>query len=146
MAEFAYEAVAAASGQRSQGTLTANTEREAMAQLDARGLCPVRIQPAGGSVQRRWGFGGGVRARHMASFYSQLADLLRAGVPLLRSLDILERMGAQANLQAALRDVRARVADGSGLAQAMAQHPRVFGELAVSMVRAGRSEERRVGK
>src|SRR5262245_65009768 len=145
MAEFTFQALSPA-GVRSEGTVTASSEREAMSIIDARGLYPVQITAAQGSVTRRWGIGGGVKARHMATFYSQLADLLRAGVPLLRSLDILERMGAQANLQAALRDVRSRVADGSGLAQAMAQHPRVFGELAVSMVRAGRSEERRVGK
>ena len=36
-----------------------------------------------------------------------------------------------------LRDVRSKVADGTGLAQAMGAHPRVFNELAVSMVRAG---------
>src|SRR5262245_22576659 len=144
MAEFTFTALSPA-GVRSSGTVTASSEREAMSIIDARGLYPVQITQAQ-SAARRWGFGGRVRARHMATFYSQLADLLKAGVPLLRSLDILERMGAQANLQIALRDVRTRVADGSSLAQAMAQHPRVFGELAVSMVRAGRSEERRVGK
>src|SRR5439155_15501385 len=40
-------------------------------------------------------------------------------------------------LQTVLRDVRAKVADGTGLAQAMGQHPYVFNELAVSMIRAG---------
>src|SRR5207302_1681965 len=75
--------------------------------------------------------------RTMATFYSQLADLLRSGVPLLRSLDILERMGTNKTLQAAIRDVRAKVADGTGLAQAMGHFPKVFNELAVSMVRAG---------
>src|SRR5690349_16503185 len=126
MPEFTYEALAA-SGQRSNGTLTANSEREAMSMLDARGLYPVRIQAARA----------GVSARHRATFYAQLADLLRAGVPLLRSLDILERMSTSVSLQVAVRDVRNRVADGAGLSQAMAQHPRIFDELAVSMVRAG---------
>jgi general secretion pathway protein F/type IV pilus assembly protein PilC len=135
MAEFSFTALSPA-GVRSSGTVTASCEREAMSIIDARGLYPVQITAAQ-SAARRWGFGGRVRARHMATFYSQLADLLKAGVPLLRSLDILERMGAQANLQIALRDVRTRVADGSSLAQAMAQHPKVFDELAVSMVRAG---------
>src|SRR5262249_31077923 len=40
-------------------------------------------------------------------------------------------------LQAVIRDVRVRVADGTGLAQAMERHPRVFNDLAVSMIRAG---------
>jgi general secretion pathway protein F len=136
MPEFTYEALSVA-GQRSSGTLAANSEREAMAQLDARGLFPVRIGAVQASVGfRRFGFTG-VGGRHKATFYSQLADLLRSGVPLLRSLDILERMGNKPALQAAIRDVRGKVADGTGLAQAMAMHPRIFDELAVSMVRAG---------
>jgi len=73
----------------------------------------------------------------MATFYSQLADLLNSGVPLLRSLDILERQGKKGALQLAIREVRADVAEGTGLSQAMGKHPKVFNELAVSMVRAG---------
>jgi general secretion pathway protein F len=134
MPEFAFEAISAI-GQRSTGVLTANNEREASSQLDGRGLFPVSIQ-----LKQQRGkqfFGGGVGGRVIATFYSQLADLLRSGVPLLRSLDLLERMGNNKRLQAAVRDVRAKVADGTGLAQAMNGHPKVFNELAVSMVRAG---------
>ena len=78
-----------------------------------------------------------MKGRHLATMYSQLADLLHSGVPLLRSLELLERQSTNPRLQAVIRDVRARVADGTGLAQAMAFHPKVFNELAVSMVRAG---------
>jgi general secretion pathway protein F/type IV pilus assembly protein PilC len=135
MAEFTYEALAR-TGQRSSGTLTAASEREALAMLDGRGLMPVRIaaakSAAGGHHRARR-----VRARYMAPFYSQLADLLRSGVPLLRSLDILERQSSQPVLAEILREVRARVADGTSLADAMGQHPRAFNELVVSMVRAG---------
>src|SRR5947209_18322450 len=133
--EFIYEAMAN-SGQRSQGTLTAGSEREVMSMLDARGLFPVKIAltraaSAGRTSGRR------VKSRHMTTFYAQLADLLHSGVPLLRSLDILERQSSQPALSEILREVRARVADGTGLAEALAQHPRAFDELAVSMVRAG---------
>lgn len=136
MPEFTYEAMAS-TGARSQGTLTAASEREAMGMLDARGLFPVRIAPARGAVSRRMGGGRKVKSRNMAAFYAQLADLLHSGVPLLRSLDILERQSSQPALSEVLREVRARVADGSGLSEAMGQHPRAFNELAVSMVRAG---------
>jgi general secretion pathway protein F/type IV pilus assembly protein PilC len=135
MPEFSYTALAP-TGQRSQGTVTATSEREAMTILDARGLYPVTIVMARGSAaNKRWGRK--IKSRHMAAFYSQLADLLHSGVPLLRSLEILERQTSQPSLAEVLREVRARVADGSGLAEAMAQHPRAFTELAVSMVRAG---------
>jgi general secretion pathway protein F/type IV pilus assembly protein PilC len=135
MAEFVFEAIGR-TGQRTQGTLTAGSEREVMTMLDGRGLLPVRIQPArAASSTHTWGRR--VRARYLAGFYSQLSDLLRSGVPLLRSLDILERQSTQAALSEVLREVRAQVAQGTGLAEAMAQHPRAFNELAVSMVRAG---------
>ena len=133
MPDFTYEALSA-TGERSQGSLTANNEREALSMLDARGLFPIRIAAA--QSKSRFSFGK-VGGRHMATFYSQLADLLHAGVPLLRSLDILEKQGNNPVLQQAVREVRAEVAEGTGLAQAMAKHPRVFNELAVSMVRAG---------
>ena len=93
MPDFNFEAMAG-TGQRSAGTLTANSEREAMAMLDARGLFPVTIAPAKvASVGIRWNRK--IRSRYMCGFYSQLADLLHSGVPLLRSLDILERQGSQ---------------------------------------------------
>lgn len=136
MPDFTYEALAR-TGSKATGTIAANSEREAAMALDAKGLFPVRIalaktQAAGGSL-----FGGRVSARHLATLYSQLADLLHTGVPLLRSLELLERQSTNPRLQSVLREVRGKVADGTGLAQAMAQHPRVFDELAVSMVKAG---------
>ena len=137
MPEFTYEAMAG-TGIRSKGTLTAQSEREVMAMLDARGMYPLRIEPlqtAASASGFRWGRR--VKSRQMATFYAQLADLLRAGVPLLRSLDILERQSSAPALSEILREVRAKVADGTSLADAMSPHPRAFDELAVSMVRAG---------
>jgi general secretion pathway protein F/type IV pilus assembly protein PilC len=134
MPEFTYEAVAT-DGTRTQGTLVATSDREVLSMLDARRLVPLRIAPTKPLSRTRGGRR--VRSRHLASFYSQLADLLHSGVPLLRSLDILERQTSQPSLAEVLREVRAKVADGRGLAEAMAQHPRTFDELAVSMVRAG---------
>ena len=135
MPDFAYEALSA-TGQRSGGTLAAGSEREALAQLDKRGLFPVRIATAKSAAggRRR---GKGIRGRYMAAFYSQLADLLHSGVPLLRGLDILARQSTQPALGETVRELRAKVADGTSLADAMAQHPAAFNELAVSMVRAG---------
>jgi general secretion pathway protein F/type IV pilus assembly protein PilC len=135
MPEFTYEAIAPA-GNRTQGTLTANSEREVMTMLDARSLFPVRIQVAKAGAGSRPG-GKRVKSRYMATFYGQLADLLRSGVPLLRSLEILERQNPSPALSDTLREVRAKVADGTSLADSMALFPRAFNELAVSMVRAG---------
>jgi general secretion pathway protein F len=135
MPDFTYEALGKA-GDRDTGVLTANSEREAALMLDARGLFPVRIAQA----KVKGSFGGGgrrVKGRIVSAFYAQLADLLQSGVPVLKSLDILERQSATPALAFAVREVRAKVADGTTLADAMAAHPKVFNELAVSMVRAG---------
>lgn len=137
MPDYTYEALGQ-TGAKATGTLTANSEREAALILDGRGLFPLKIALARTQASGAGGFfGGRVRGRQIATFYSQLADLLHSGVPLLRSLEILERQSSNRTLQAVVRDVRGRVADGTGLAQAMAQHPRVFNDLAVNMVRAG---------
>jgi general secretion pathway protein F len=135
MPEFSYEALGN-TGVRTQGTLVANSEREVMAMLDARGLFPVSISAKKAIATGRIG-GKRVGSRHLATFYAQLADLLHSGVPLLRSLNILERQSTSPGLKEVLREVHSRVADGTGLAEAMGLHPRVFDELAVSMVRAG---------
>jgi general secretion pathway protein F len=135
MPDFTYEAMSG-TGQRNQGTLTANSKHEVMTMLDARGLFPVRIEPLGSATAGRQG-GKRVKSRHMAAFFAQLADLLRAGVALLRALQILERQTSNPALGEILREVHIKVADGTSLADAMAQHPGAFTELAVSMVRAG---------
>src|SRR5262245_16952426 len=116
MAEFSYEA-RARTGQLSTGTLTANSEREVMAMLDARGLLPVRIKAQQAVSKSR--FGKRVKGRHLATLYGQLADLLHSGVPLLRSLEILERQSSLPSLSEILREVRGDVADGTSLADSM---------------------------
>jgi general secretion pathway protein F len=135
MPDFNYEAMAG-TGQRSAGVLTANSERDAQAMLDARGLFPLRIELAKSAIRVNRG-GRKVGTRQMATFFSQLADLLRSGVPLLRSIEILERQSAAPALSAILKEVHVKVADGTSLAEAMGQYPKAFSELAVSMVTAG---------
>jgi general secretion pathway protein F/type IV pilus assembly protein PilC len=125
------------SGQQVSGVLTAATEREAIGQLSARSLFPLEIRLAETAKVQERSKRRRVAGRILATFYVQLADLLRAGVPLLRSLDILERQTRNITLQAVIKDVRDDVADGTRLAEAMRQHPTVFSELAISMVRAG---------
>jgi general secretion pathway protein F/type IV pilus assembly protein PilC len=70
-------------------------------------------------------------------FYSQLSDLLKAGVPLLRSLDLLSRQNTSPILAETVREVRENVARGETLADAMGKHPNAFSPLHVTMVRAG---------
>ncbi len=134
MPEFAYIA-RDLSGRRIEGTLAATTEREVIASLSAKDLFPLKVAAADKRVVA--GGTAKVKARIMAQAYSQLASLLSSGVPLLRSLEIIRQQTPHKNLSIVMEDVQARVQEGSTLGDAMARHPKAFGELATSIVRAG---------
>lgn len=125
------------SGRQVSGILSATGEQDALASLAGRGLFPVQLDLAAEAKAQRRHSGRRVAPRYLAIFYSQLADLLKSGVPLLRSLELLHRQAHVAALKAVLEDVRTDVADGTRLAEAMRRHPKAFNELSVSMVRAG---------
>jgi general secretion pathway protein F/type IV pilus assembly protein PilC len=125
------------SGQEVTGVEEGASEQEVLQLLASRELYPIRIEPAdspGGSSIWFWR---GVRKRHVAIFFSQLSDLLRSGVPLLRALELLGRRTSSQPLQQVIQSIREQVVEGIPLAQAMAGHPQAFSELTVSMVRAG---------
>lgn len=136
MPTFEYVALQG-SGQEVTGREEGATEQEVSRTLASRDLFPVRIEPSASRVTLSNWFTRGIRKRHIAAFYSQLSDLLRSGVPLLRALELLERRSTNQPLQQVIREVCGQVAEGTPLAEALAQHPQVFAELAVSMVRAG---------
>lgn len=134
MPEFSYIA-RTPEGEKVTGAITAGTEREALANLAGRSLFPINVStdaaPTTPSNVRR------VPAQLRATMYAQLADLLRSGVPLLRSLNVLMRQTTHAGLKEVLGEVHRHVEDGSTLAEAMGRYPRVFGEMSISMIRAG---------
>lgn len=125
------------SGRQVNGVLSASSEREALTSLAGRSLFPIQIEVAVDPQTRQLGRVRKVRGRDLAVFYMQLSDLLRSGVPLLRSLELLENKATNPTLKHVVQDVREQVADGTALAEAMKRHQRVFSELAVSMIRAG---------
>ncbi len=133
MPDFAYVA-RDGRGQKITGTLTAGSQREALAQLDSKSLFPVEINVAKGTTANRSKRVGG---QVMANAYNQLAALLRSGVPLLRSLTVMSSQAGKPALKVVLEDVRSRVEQGETLPSAMARYPRVFNEMAVNMVSAG---------
>lgn len=136
MPEFQYTAKEL-SGRQVTGLLTAAGEKDALAALAQKGLFPVSVAVSAGSKKQAEARSGRVRARYLTVFYNQLADLLRSGVPLLRSLQLLEEQTSLPALKYIIQDVREQVADGTRLNDAMRRHPKAFNTLTVSMVRAG---------
>ena len=134
MPDFAYIA-RDSTGQKVMGTLSAATEREVLGILSGKSLFPVEVTASKASLAP--GANLRVRGLVMATVYSQLAALLRGGVPMLKSLAVLREQSSNKNLKAILDEVYRRVEDGSTLGDAMARFPRAFNEMAVNMVRAG---------
>ena len=123
-------------GKRVTGTVSAQSEREAIAQLSKKSLFPLQVSPDKPVLNVSLG-GGRVKGQLLATTYSQLGSLLKSGVPLLRSLKILQDQSSNARLSSTLEDVHRRVEDGETLGDAMMRHQRVFGELPISMIKAG---------
>ena len=136
MPDFEYTA-RNASGAAVSGVIDATSPQDALAQLSAKQLFPLQIEMAETAKTQKKQVSRRVPARHLANFYSQLADLLKSGVPLLRSLELLEGQTRQPALKAVLSEVRASVADGTRLYDSMRVHPKAFSELVCSMIRAG---------
>ncbi len=134
MPEFAYLARDMA-GKSSAGTIAAANARDAATQLGAKSLFPISITVNKASqvkMTKR------VSGAQMGSFYAQCASLLRAGVPMLRTLALLSNQsGGNRTLQNAVTEIRGRVEEGEALGEAMARYPRIFNDMAINMVRAG---------
>lgn len=125
------------SGAAVSGVIAATSPQDALAQLSSRQLFPSQIDLADTAKTQQKQVARRVPARHLANFYSQLADLLKSGVPLLRSLELLTGQTRHPALKAVLEEVKGEVANGSRLYDAMRAHPRAFSELVCSMIRAG---------
>ena len=127
-------------GIRVEGAIGAASRREALAALAAKSLFPLRVTNARENSGLSLSFWQGRRrpgAELLADTLSQLADLLNNGVALLKALDVLASQTRHPLLAEVLQQVRSDVADGATLDDAMAKHPRIFGELVVNMVHAG---------
>jgi type II secretion system protein F len=142
MPQFAYKAKKD-DGSVVSGTLQAENERSALDSLGRMGVFPLEIgsrgeaaSPAAAAPGKRRA-GGRVRSADVALFTRQLADLLKAGVPLNRALRTLAQQTSNGGLSEIIEAVEKDVTGGAALHEALAKHPKVFDGLFTSMVRAG---------
>jgi general secretion pathway protein F len=141
---FDYTA-ARADGEVVQGRIEA-TDRQALARrLQADGHTPLRIQEEGAGAggdqvgpRVRVALGGRrLRARDIDFLTLELATLLRAGLPLDKSLDTMARLADRPALQALIADLGRDIRAGAALSQAMERQGAVFDRFFLNMVRAG---------
>lgn len=152
MATFQYEALNA-SGKPQKGTIDAGTTEEAIQRIKSQGYFPtaVREQKQKKDGAPKAGDGetkkkkkkemslsiGGVKPKQLTLFTRQLSTLQDAGLPLLRSLQILEGQLKPGKLKSVLQDVCEDVEGGTSLSESMAKHPRAFNRLYTKMIAAG---------
>ncbi len=115
-------------------------EADARTRLDHRGVVVFAVRPAGylrtlsaglPAFQRR------ISPRDFLVFNQELLVLIKAGLPLMRALEILAARSGIGAFQGVLNAVREQVRGGSTLADAIAHHPRYFSELYIASLRSG---------
>ncbi len=153
MPSYKYEAMDHA-GAEVTGTIEAESEADAQQVIREQDLFVTKItedgrkkkkkkdkgDKKGGARRRKAGGGfsiGGVGAKQLCTFTRQLSTLQDAGLPILRSLMILEGQSKPGPLKNSLIGVIEDIEGGSTLSEAMAKQPKAFDDLYVNMVKAG---------
>lgn len=145
MAVFEYKAFDGG-GAAVNGVIDADTAKTARARLRRQGLFPTEVKEQTGKAVQGQGWNREidvqqylefVTKRDIAIVTAQLAVLIGASVPMAEALAALVDQTEKNKLKVILSKVKERVNEGATLADALADHPQVFDELYVSMVRAG---------
>jgi len=150
MPVFKYEALNAA-GQEVKDEVEAPTKEEAVSKVRALGYFPTKVvekvdrkagaaKRAGPGPKQRKAAGTGlgwVSTKQLTTFTRQLSTLQDAGLPILRSIRILEQQQKPGMLRACLKQISEDIQGGATLSEAMARHPKAFSRLYCNMVAAG---------
>lgn len=160
MATFQYEAMDN-TGLEIKESIEANSEQEATQKIREKGFYVTKIVEKGRAKdkdkkktkgdaktaadgrrkpkkKKKGGFSiGGVSGKKLCTFTRQLSTLQDAGLPILRSLRILEGQAKPGPLKTSLSNVIEDIESGSTLSEAMAKNPKAFDNLYVNMVKAG---------
>lgn len=131
---FHYQACDA-QGNMVSGQVSAESEREAVAQLQARRLVPVRIRTASRQVQSR--SDSKIKNADLVDFTNGLTTLVEARVPIDKALMLLEGITEKEHMKRLVASIRRDVKEGKSLADAMEARPEVFSRLYFNLVRAG---------
>ena len=118
-------------GKQVRGEIRAAGENQVTASLRRQGVNPTKIK------KRRMRSGASIKPKDIAIFTRQLATMMKAGVPLLQSFDIVGRGNANASVAKLLNDIRTDVETGTSLSAAFRKYPLHFDNLYCNLVEAG---------
>lgn len=141
METFSYKAVTK-DGRDKKGTLEADSRSEAVRKLKDLGLIPTAVEKQNlleKDIEFSFGAKKKISDRDLSVFSRQFASILKAGVSIVNSLEMLSDQTENKNLRKALLQVQSSVEKGETLAGSMRQSSEVFPSLLVSMVEAGES-------
>ena len=122
-------------GRKGQGEIVSTSQALAKAQLRKQGITAKSVRkkakPLFSSV------GKGIKAADIAIFSRQMATMMKAGVPLVQSFEIVQEGLENAAMSKLVGEIKSEVSSGGGLAPALAKHPKHFDELFCSLVASG---------
>src|SRR3954449_1809222 len=150
MPTYAFEAMNS-SGQEVKDEVDAASSEEAIAKIRGKGYFPTKVREKAGkkkvakkaeaqamAPKRKMPLSiGGVPRKQLVTFTRQLSTLQDAGLPILRSLQILEQQQKPGLLKAIVGGVADEVEGGGTLSDAMAKYPKAFDKLYCNMISAG---------
>jgi type IV pilus assembly protein PilC len=116
-----------------RGEVRAGGEAAVSATLRRQGILLTKVK------KRRTSGGRAIKQKDIAIFTRQLATMMKAGVPLLQSFDIVARGATNPKLTRLLNDIRQDVETGTSLSAAFRKHPLQFDALYCNLVEAGES-------
>ena len=114
-----------------RGEMRAGGEAMVSASLRRQGILTTRVK------KRRTSGGKAIKQKDIAIFTRQLATMMKAGVPLIQSFDIVARGATNPKLTRLLNDIRSDVETGTSLSSAFRKHPLYFDALYCNLVEAG---------
>ena len=145
MPKYAYRALNK-EGKEIFGVVQAESQALAINDVRTLGLYPTHVREARKSDERRARkekkglnelYFGGVKNKEIVVMTRQLSTLIDAGLPLLRSINVLVAQLKPCKLRDILREVAADIQSGATFSEGLAKHPKQFDRLFVNMVRAG---------
>lgn len=129
--------------QNVEGVLEAQNKDGVVEKLNSMGYVPVRIEEVvkkGKSKQITSGaLLGKVKSREITVFTRELASLIKAGVPILKALNIITNQSGSSYLKNMLTNIQTEVRDGAAFSSTLTNYPKVFSPLYIAMVRSGES-------
>jgi type IV pilus assembly protein PilC len=125
-------------GKEKKGNINAQTKEEAFTRLKSDGFMIISMEKANVLTKEiDFSIGNSVKPRDLSVFCRQFISMVKAGVTILDTLDMLAEQTENKTMAKAIRGVHAQIQKGETLSEGLAKYPKVFPDIMVSMVQAG---------